>query len=404
LAICTGKPRFPEPLHVGRPNIGSEDALIERIRGVLKRRWFTNDGQLVQEFERKLERFLGVRHCVAICNATVALEIAIRALELNGEVIVPSFTFIAAVHALQWHNVTPVFCDVGPDSHNLDPGLIEGLITPRTTGILGVHVWGNACDTERLAAIAETFNLRLLYDAAHAFGCSVAGRMIGSFGDCEIFSFHAAKFFNTFEGGVIATNNSDLDRKLRLMRNFGFSGIDTVSHLGTNGKMNEISAAMGLTGLESLAAFIESNQRNYQQYRKRLKDVPGIRMFLFDEHERNNYQYIVLEIDEVVTRLHRNDLVRILEAEQVLARRYFYPGCHRMEPYKSLSPQAGLRLSRTEALTERVLVLPTGTSIGVEDVDAVCDIIQTALRFPEECKRALRSKASTGARPSRCGV
>jgi dTDP-4-amino-4,6-dideoxygalactose transaminase len=251
---------------------------------------------------------------VAICNATVALEIAIRALELNGEVIVPSFTFIAAVHALQWHNVTPVFCDVGPDSHNLDPGLIEGLITPRTTGILGVHVWGNACDTERLAAIAETFNLRLLYDAAHAFGCSVAGRMIGSFGDCEIFSFHAAKFFNTFEGGVIATNNSDLDRKLRLMRNFGFSGIDTVSHLGTNGKMNEISAAMGLTGLESLAAFIESNQRNYQQYRKRLKDVPGIRMFLFDEHERNNYQYIVLEIDEVVTRLHRNDLVRILES------------------------------------------------------------------------------------------
>lgn len=389
LAIVTGKPRFSEPLHVGRPNVGSEEALLKRIQETIQRRWFTNNGPMVQEFEAELKRELGVRHCIPICNATVALEIAIRALELKGEVIVPSFTFIATAHALQWQEITPVFCDIAPGSHNLDPEQAARLITPRTTGIIGVHVWGKPCDHEGLSRLAAERNLKLMYDASHAFGCSSNGRRIGGFGACEVFSFHATKFFNSFEGGAIATNDDELARKIRLMKNFGFSGLDRVTLVGTNGKMNEISAAMGLTGLESLPQFIETNRRNYQLYRARAQHMQGVDMVSFDEREENNYQYIVLEVDEYVTGISRDEIVRILAAENVLARRYFYPGCHRMEPYKSYFPHAGLLLPRTEALCERVLVLPTGDAMKPRDIHAVCGVIETALRFPAECRSAL---------------
>ncbi len=389
LAIATGKPAFSEPLHVGRPNVGSEDALLGRIKEILDRRWFTNYGPMVQEFETRLKQMLGVRHCIPMCNATVALEIAIRAAELKGEVIVPSFTFIATAHALQWQEITPVFCDVSEQSHNMDPEQAERLITPRTTGIIGVHVWGKPCGLDVLSELARRRGLKLLYDAAHAFGCSSGGVSIGNFGLCEIFSFHATKLLNTFEGGAIATNDDELARKIRLMKNFGFSGIDQVTFLGTNGKMNEISAAMGLTGLESLDNFIESNRRNYRLYCAEIAHMRGVRMIGFDERERNNYQYIVLEIDEEKTRISRNDVVRILRAENILARRYFYPGCHRMEPYRSYFPNVGLVLARTEELCERVMVLPTGTAVSASNVQRICSIIRTALACPEECKKLL---------------
>ena len=273
-----------------------------------------------------------------MCNGTVALEIAIRALGMEGEVIVPSFTFIATAHALQWQGITPVFCDIDPRTHTLDPGKVEQAITPRTTGIIGVHVWGHTCDIDALAEIAARRGLKLLFDAAHAFACSYKGRMIGSFGDAEVFSFHATKFFNTLEGGAVVTNDDELAKKLRLMRNFGFTGYDKVSYLGTNGKMNEISAAMGLTSLESLDEFIAVNRRNYLRYREELRDIAGARVLTYDETESCNYQYIVLELDEAVTRIvSRDELWRILTAENVMARRYFYPGCHRMEPYRSSS-------------------------------------------------------------------
>lgn len=389
LAIATGKPAFSEPLHVGRPNLGSEDALLGRIKQILDRRWFTNYGPMVQEFEERLKLMLGVRHCIPMCNATVALEIAIRAAELKGEVIVPSFTFIATAHALQWQEITPVFCDVGDDAHNLNPEQAERLITPRTTGIIGVHVWGKPCAIDALSDLARRRGIKLMYDSAHAFGCSAGGVSTGNFGLCEIFSFHATKLLNTFEGGAIATNDDELARKIRLMKNFGFSGIDRVTFLGTNGKMSEISAAMGLTGLESLDTFIESNRRNYRLYSAEVTHMPGVHMIRFDERERNNYQYIVFEVDEERTRIGRNDVVRILRAENILARRYFYPGCHRMEPYRSYFPNAGLLLPRTEELCERVLVLPTGTAVSPSSVQKICSIIRTALACPEECKKLL---------------
>src|ERR1044071_4795241 len=222
LALLGAEPAFPEPLHVGRPNVGDRRAFLDRARDVLDRRWLTNDGPLVREFEQSVAEIVGVKHCVAMCNATVALEIAIRAAELKGEVIVPAYTFVATAHALQWQEITPVFADMDPATHNLDPGCIERLITPRTSGIIGVHIWGRPCDTRAISAIAERHDLKVMYDAAHAFGCSAGGGAVGTFGSCEVFSFHATKFINCFEGGAAVTNDDVLAQKMRLMRNFGF--------------------------------------------------------------------------------------------------------------------------------------------------------------------------------------
>lgn len=380
LAVVGSQPAFSQALHVGRPNIGDRQRLLERINDMLDRRWLSNDGPFAKELEKLIAEFLGVKHCVSICNATVALEIAVRALELQGEVIVPSFTFVATTHALQWLGITPVFCDIDPATHNLDPIKVETMITPRTTGILGVHVWGRPCAIDELSEIARRYNLKLLYDAAHAFGCSYHNQMIGNFGNAEVFSFHATKFFNTFEGGAVVTNDDDLATRLRQMRNFGFANYDQVVRVGTNGKMSEISAAMGLTGLEALDNFISINQRNYTVYRNGLKDIPGVQLISYDEEERGNYQYIVVEVDEVLTGISRDNLVRVLFAENILARRYFYPGCHQMEPYRSLSPNAGSLLPETEKLARKVLSLPTGTAVSEEDINIICTIIRIAVR------------------------
>jgi len=379
LAILGGSPDFNEVLHVGRPNIGNRERFLMRVNDMLDRRWLTNNGLFVQELEQKLAKYLNVKHCIAMCNATVALEITARALDLHGEVIVPSFTFIASAHALKWQEITPVFCDVDPHTHNIDLAKIENLITPRTTGVLGVHVWGRACDVEALSAIAHKHQLKLMFDAAHAFACTHQGQMIGGFGDAEVFSFHATKFFNSFEGGAITTNNDDLAEKIRSMRNFGFAGMDNVTSIGTNGKMSEVSAAMGLTSLESLDQFIEVNKNNYHAYAKGLSGVPGLKLAGYNSEEKNNYQYIVIEIDEKITGVSRDLLVDILHAENVRARRYFFPGCHQMEPYRSYFPNAGLMLPETEKLTLKVLQLPTGTSVGETEVNQVCDLIRFIL-------------------------
>ncbi|MBN1920163.1 MAG: DegT/DnrJ/EryC1/StrS family aminotransferase [Anaerolineae bacterium] len=391
LAIFGGAPAFSEALHVGRPNIGNRERLLERINDMLDRRWLTNHGPFVKGLEGRLADLLGVKHCIAMCNATIGLEIAIRALGLHGEVIVPSFTFIATAHALQWQEITPVFCDVDPATHNLDPTKVEALITPRTTGIIGVHVWGRPCVIEALQEIAGRRHLGLMFDAAHAFGNSYKGKMIGNFGQAEVFSFHATKFFNSFEGGAVVTNDDDLAEKIRLMTNFGFAGYDNVIYVGTNGKMTEVAAAMGLTSLESLDMFIGVNRRNYADYRIGLQDVPGIRLIDYDDTERCNYQYVIVEVDVELSGISRDDLVRVLHAENVLARRYFFPGCHEMEPYRSYFPHAGLLLPETERLTQRVMSLPTGTAVGPAEVAGVCALIRLAVENSHELKLRLRT-------------
>lgn len=379
LALLGGEPAFASPLHVGRPNIGDRERFFACANRIFDNRWLTNFGPLVEEFEQELCRLLGVKHCIPVCNATVGLEIAIRALGMQGEVIVPSFTFIATAHALQWQGITPVFADIDPCTHTLDPRAVEACITPRTTGILGVHLWGRPCDVDGLQRLASRHNLKLLYDAAHAFGCGCRGRMIGGFGNAEVFSFHATKFFNTFEGGAIATEDDALAERMRLMINFGFTGYDQVEYLGTNGKMSEASAAMGLTNLASLDGFMAVNRRNFEVYQRVLDRIPGLTLRPYDPGEVSNYQYVIVDVQASEAGLHRDALLRVLHAENVLARRYFWPGCHRQEPYRTMNPDEGRRLPRTEEIAERVLALPTGTSVGEQEIEIIGSIVRDAL-------------------------
>lgn len=394
LAILGGPPAFTEKLHVGRPNMGERADFLRRVNDILDRAWLTNDGPFVQLLERSIADMAGVRNCVAMCNATIAMEIAVRALGLSGEVIIPSYTFVATAHSLQWQQITPVFADINEDSHCLDPQSVERMITPRTTGIIGVHLWGQACDVDALTQIASRRKLRLMFDAAHAFGCMHKGCMIGNNGDAEVFSFHATKFFNTFEGGAVTTNNDELAAKMRLMRNFGFSGYDNVVYVGTNGKMNEASAAMGLTNLESINRFVEINRRNHDLYRQGLSGIPGLRLFTYKDGDRNNYQYVVVEVDSTHSHLSRDELVSVLWADNVIARKYFWPGCHRMEPYRSYYPHAGLLLPITERVAQRVLLLPTGTAIEPEAVVKICQLLRTAVANADEVRGAVTRYAN----------
>lgn len=390
LAIFEGPPTFQDKVYVGRPNIGNRQHLLERINDILDIKWLSNNGKYVQEFEGRIAELLGVKHCIATSNCTVGLELVAKAANLTGEVIVPSFTFIATAHAMQWLGLTPVFCDVDPVTHTIDPERVEQLITPRTTAILGVHVWGQPCNVEALTAIAHRHNLKLIFDAAHAFHCSYQGRMLGNFGDAEVFSFHATKFLNSFEGGAVVTNDDQLANTIRQMKNFGFAaGYDNVTSLGINGKMNEVCAAMGLTGLESLDEFIAVNYRNYKQYQQELAGVPGVRLFQFDETEKGNYQYIILEIDENITHISRDQLVQVLNAENIMARRYFYPSCHQMEPYSSLYPKAGEQLPQTNDLVHRVLSLPTGTAMTLEDISKVGTLVRFVVEHGQTISQQL---------------
>ncbi|MDF7798501.1 DegT/DnrJ/EryC1/StrS family aminotransferase [Pontiellaceae bacterium B1224] len=375
---------FEKPLHVGAPNIGNKELFYKYTEGMFDRRWLTNHGKLVLQFEEELQNHLGVKHCIVQCNGTIALEIAIRALGLEGEVIVPSLTFIATVHALQWQGITPVFCDVDPETLCLDPSEVERRITPRTTGILGVHVFGNVCNTEALSDVAARHRLKLMFDAAHAFGNQHEGQSIGSFGECEVFSFHATKFLNSFEGGAIATDNDELAQKIRFMQNFGFRDWDDVGYVGTNGKMTEVCAAMGLANLKAIDGFLETNQRNFEMYAREIESIPGVHLRDLERVSnawkngvmRNN-QYILVEIGEDFP-IRRDALMERLHSENVLARRYFWPGCHRMEPYATLQPDVGMHLPITEAILERILLLPTGMAIDESTIMRIADLIRTA--------------------------
>ena len=371
---------FKQPLHVGTPNIGDKELFYKHTEAMFDRRWLTNHGELVLQFERELQEYLGVRHCIAMCNGTVALEIAIRALGMTGEVIVPSLTFVATAHALQWQEIKPVFCDVDPETLCLDPREVQRHITSETTGIIGVHVYGRCCDTAALQEIADDCNLKLMYDAAHAFGNMHQGRRVGSFGNCEVFSFHATKFFNSFEGGAVVTNDDELAEKIRYMQNFGFADMDSVEHIGTNGKMTEVCAAMGLTNLQSIDRFREINDRNYAAYEQGFSEIEGLNIIRGSgegspDWQSANKQYVVVDVDPEFP-LSRDELMQRLHSENVLVRRYFWPGCHRMEPYSSLQPDARGSLPVTEAVLDRILLFPTGSAINPEMIRRVLALVK----------------------------
>jgi dTDP-4-amino-4,6-dideoxygalactose transaminase len=392
LALWGAPPAFGEPLHVGRPNIPDRRRFFDRLEDVLERRWLTNNGLYVQEFERRVARFLEVRHCVAVCNATVGLQAAARALGLAGEVILPSFTYVATAHALRWIGITPVFCDIRPDNYTLDPAQVEGLITPRTTGILGVHVYGNACAVTELEDLASRHKLALMFDAAHAFACSHQGRMIGGGGCAEVFSFHATKVVGTFEGGAVTTNDDEVAARLRRVISFGFDGEDEVVEIGTNARMSEASAAMGLAGMDSLGEWLADYRANYEIYRQELAGIPGVDLLLYGGAEKRNYQYVVIRVEEERAGLSRDALVEALRAENVLARRYFYPPCHVMEPYRSDHAGRSHMLPVSEHIASRVIALPTGTAVGPEEVRQVALLIRLCVDNGREISRRLAAR------------
>lgn len=376
LAIFGGKPFFPKVLHVGAPNIGDQATFFGRVQKILDDRYLTNNGVFVQEFEKKISEITQVKHCITVCNATIGLELLIRALDLHGEVIVPSYTFIATVHAIQNCGLTPVFADIDPTTQNLDPREVEKLISDKTSAILGVHLWGRPCAIGDLERIAKQHKIKLFFDAAHAFACTSDGKAIGNFGEAEVFSFHATKFLNSSEGGAIVTNDDKLASHLRDMRNFGFQGLDNVTSIGTNAKMPEMSAAMGLTSLDAMQSFIDINRDHYHLYASELKGIAGLAPVTFNESERCNFQYVVFNFVSQPSSITRDDLIKVLWAENVRARKYFYPGCHRMEPYRTMFPNVGTRLPVTESVASMVLLLPTGTGVSSSDIVEICRIIR----------------------------
>jgi dTDP-4-amino-4,6-dideoxygalactose transaminase len=398
LAIFGGRPAFgeAESLHVGRPNVGDRRRLLERIGDAVDQRRLTNDGPYVRELERRLAAALDVPHCVAVASGTAGLQVAARALGLQGEVVVPSLTFVATAHALEWMGIRPVFCDVEPATLGLDPGRAAELLTGRTSALVGVHLWGRPCRVEELGALAAKRGLKLLLDAAHAFACRRGGASIARFGDATVFSFHATKIVNAFEGGAIATRDAELAARARLVRNFGFAGYDEVVCLGVNAKMSEVSAAMALTSLESLDEFLAANRRNYGIYREALAGVPGVSLLAPAANDGWNYHYVVLDVDPALAGAGRDDLLSVLWAERVFARRYFYPGCHRMEPYVSRDPGAGRRLPVTEHVLDRVLLLPTGTAVGPREAERVAAIVRTTVAHAPAVRSRLAPRDSGG--------
>lgn len=389
LAIFGGIPSFPESLHVGRPNLGKRSDIMGLIGDALDRRWLSNDGPLLREFESKLAAFLDVPYCACVSNGTLALAIAARASGFKTEAIVPAFTFVATPHALKWQGIEPVFCDVERETHQIDVADAERHITNSTSGLVGVHTWGRPCDVDGLLALGNRYNLPIIFDAAPAFGCSYKGVKIGGFGQAETFSFHATKVLNAVEGGAIVTNDESIYSKSKLMRSFGFAEEDKVSALGINAKMSEISAAMGIASLDSYSEFRIANKRNYTTYKKLMSPLAGVKVLEYPASEESNYHNIVIEIDEEVCGVTRDELLAILRAENILARRYFYPGCHKMEPYVSGSRVANSSFPNTDYISSRVLSLPTGTSIGEAEILLVCQIIETVVSNGESIRSRL---------------
>lgn len=387
LALLGGTPAFAEPLHVGRPNVGDREAILREIGEALDDRWLSNNGEKLLAFEARLSERLGGLHCIATCNATLGLQIAMRALGVEGEVVLPSLTFVATAHAVGWERLTPVFADVEPASLCMGPAEAEAEIGADTGALLGVHLWGRSADLPGLERLARERELPLVFDAAHALGCSRDGRPLAGFGDAAVISLHATKVANSFEGGVVVTADADLAERLGTMRNFGFVDEDEVVGLGTNAKLSEAGAAMGLASLDALDGFIAANRRNYAAYAEALAGIPGVSLLPFDDPGAVNCHHISIEVDAGAAGIDRDQLRAVLVAENVLARRYFYPGCHRTPPYEDRRPRPALPV--TERALARTLSLPTGTAVTPEDAVAVGAVVRVGVAEAAAVRRRL---------------
>lgn len=376
LAMLGAKPRVPEKIYVTKPVIPEEKEFLPYLRKIFKTRWLTNEGNFVKEFESTLRGFFKMKYCPVFCNGTMALDLASRVLGLKGEVITTPFTFAATPHVLSWNNIKPVFCDIDPDTYNINPEAIESLVTSKTSAILPVHVFGNPCAVDKIDKIAKEKGLKVLYDAAHAFGVSINGKSIASYGNASIFSFHATKLFNTLEGGAVACDNIDIDRRLRDMRNFGIRSEEEVVSPGINAKMNEIQAVFGLLNIKKLAKGIEKRKVIYNRYITSLGSIPGLRFQkIVTAGTEYNYAYFTIQVIDEDFGLNRDEVYLAMRKEGIMARKYFWPLCSNYSCYRGLESSKKELLPKANLVSGRIISLPLFEELSYEEQDRIIETI-----------------------------
>ncbi|MBO6133749.1 MAG: DegT/DnrJ/EryC1/StrS family aminotransferase [Lachnospiraceae bacterium] len=360
-------------IFVTRSSMPPIEEYIEEIRPLWESRYLTNMGSKHEELKEKLKGYLGVPLMELFTNGHMALELTLQAMDLAGEVITTPFTFASTTHAIVRAGMTPVFCDIRESDYTMDPERIESLITDKTSAILPVHVYGNVCDTEKIEGVAKKHGLKVIYDAAHAFGETLDGRGVGSFGDASMFSFHATKVFHTIEGGAVCFPDSELEAKLQELRDFGIVDEERIAAVGANAKMHEFSASMGLCNLRHVDEEIEKRKKVYERYLERLRGIEGLRLNIYNENIKPNYSYFPIYIDEKVFGVGRDEVFEELKSKDIYARKYFYPLTNTFEAFHgkfdaSETPIA-LRVSK------RVLTLPMYADLDLATVDDICNIV-----------------------------
>jgi dTDP-4-amino-4,6-dideoxygalactose transaminase len=345
------------------------------LKQIWKNKLITNNGPFHKQLEQELCNYLGVKHISLFANGTIALLVAIKALELTGEVITTPYSFVATVHSIKWNGLEPVFVDIDPKYYNLDPSKIEEAITDKTTAILPVHVYGNPCETKKIKHIAEKYNLKVIYDAAHAFGVKKDGKSILNEGDLSILSFHATKVFNTFEGGAIISHTTKMKQRIDDLKNFGFHDELMVEGIGINGKMNELQASMGLLQLKYINEVIDKRKKITNLYRSELKNIKGI-SFLDDMKDVNhNYAYFPIFINERKFGRSREEIYEKLKNHNIYSRRYFYPLISQFTAYKDLSSSKPANLPMAEKSSEEVICLPVYPDLTKSEQNYIIDIL-----------------------------
>ena len=348
---------------------------VNEIESIWQSHWLTNMGPKHQALERELLEYLGVDNMELLVNGHMALELTLQAMNLQGEVITTPFTFASTTHAIVRNGLTPVFCDIEPDTYTIDVSKIESLITDNTCAIMPVHVYGNICNIEEIERIAHKYDLKVIYDAAHTFGETYKGKGIGSFGDASCFSFHATKVFNSIEGGAVCYRDKHIGEILYDLKNFGIHGPEEVDGIGANAKMNEFCAAMGICNLRHVDEEIEKRRIVVERYRSRLENVEGIKLNCVQKDVKSNYAYFPVVFDENVFGASRNEVFDKLAENGIGARKYFYPLTNTFNAFHGMydvkETPVALHVSK------RILTLPLYAGLPLEDVDRICDIIKT---------------------------
>lgn len=364
-------------LFVTQPSLPPLDEFIPYLEQIWSSQILTNGGPMHQRLEQLLCEYLGVEHLALFNNGTSALLVALQSLRINGEVITTPYSFVTTAHSLLWRGIKPVFVDIDPLSMNLDPALIEAAITPQTTAIMPVHCYGGPCAVEQIKQIADSYNLRVIYDAAHAFGVRDAGGSVLRHGDLSVLSFHATKVFNTFEGGAIVCPDAQTKQRIDQLKNFGITDEVSVVAAGINGKMHEVSAAFGLLQLEHIEQSLAARQQIDTQYRVGLADIAGIRCVPLFVGGKANYSYFPILVDPQYS-LTRDELYELLKSNEIYARRYFYPLISSFSMYQNMASAAQGNLPNATRVSASILCLPIYPDLSGEDVDRIIDIIRRA--------------------------